>query len=110
MSKEQILGIKEIDTFITSQEKKVYILDASAAIYMIPIDRYNKDYDMFNKGNLGSLGEEGQIEKLKDSKDKIVLIKNQKYNRNWQNPEKVREYIIENMNKTGEVGVFDIYE
>ena len=33
---------------ITSENKNVYILDASAALYMVPIDRYNKNYDMFN--------------------------------------------------------------
>ena len=27
-----------------------------------------------------------------------------------KNPEKVREYIINNYNKTGEIGIFDIYE
>jgi len=77
---------------------------------MIPIDIYNKDYDMFNKGNLGSEGEEGQIENLKNEKNIIVLIKNDKYARNWQNPEKVRKHIIENWNKKGEINQFDIYE
>ena len=39
-----------------------------------------------------------------------MLIKSEQYSRNWQNPEKVRKYIIKNMNKTGEINVFDIYE
>lgn len=106
-------NIKIVDEFILDKEKeqkKVYILDASAALYMIPIDRYNKNYDMFLKGNLGAKGEEGQIENLKKEKDIIVLIVNDKYTRNWQNPEKVREYIINNWKKTGEISKFDIYE
>ena len=48
--------IQKIDQFIIECEKNnktVYILDATAAIFMIPIDKYNKDYDMFLKGNLG---------------------------------------------------------
>lgn len=48
--------IQIIDQFIIETErnnKNVYILDATAPIYMIPIDKYNKDYDMFLKGNLG---------------------------------------------------------
>lgn len=65
---------------------------------------------MFLKGNLGSRGEEGQIEDLKLMSNKILLIKNEEYNRNWQNPEKVREYIINNMNKKGEIIFFDIYQ
>ena len=110
ISKEGIEDIKQIDDFIEKQEKEVYILDATAAIYMIPANRYNKDYDMFNKGNLGSKGEEGQIEKIKNSENRLILIKNDKYSRNWQNPEEVRKYIIKNMKKIGEIGVFDIYE
>ena len=54
-------NIKKIDDYILEKNKdgkNVYILDASAAIYMIPINRYNKDYDMFLKGNLGACGEE----------------------------------------------------
>ena len=110
MSQQEIDGIKQIDDFIKNQNKNVYILDASAALYMIPIDKYNKDFDMFNKGNLGSKGEEGQIEKIKKLENKMTLIKSPKYSRNWQNPEKVRKYIVQNMVKTGEIGAFDIYE
>lgn len=92
------------------QGKKVYILDKTACLFMISMDKYNKDYDMFMKGNLGAKGEEGQIEKLEKENDIIVLILNQKYPRNWQNPEKVREYIINNWSKKGEIDKFDIYE
>lgn len=49
-------GIQKIDQFIAECEKNdktVYILDSTAPIYMIPINKYNKDYDMFLKGNLG---------------------------------------------------------
>lgn len=34
---------------------------------------------------------------------------NDKYKRNWQTPEDVRKYIINNWNKIGEIGIFDIY-
>ena len=78
---------------------------------MIPIDRYYKDFNLFNKGNLGSKGEDGQIEKINklNSGDKI-LIKNNNYKRNWQSPEKVISYIKNNLNKIGEISIFDIYE
>ena len=55
-------------------------------------------------------GEEGIIEDLENEDNYLVLIKSEEYSRNWQNPEKVRKYIIKNMNKTGEIDVFDIYE
>ena len=110
LDKESISDTKKINEFVLSNDKKVYILDASAVIYMIPINRYNKDFDMFLNGNLGSQGEFGQIEKIKQEKNILILIKNKNYRRNWQNPEKVRDYILNNMNKLGEIGVFDIYE
>lgn len=104
--------IQKIDDFILEQNqegKEVYILDATAAIYMIPIDKYNKDYDMFLKGNLGEKGEEGQIEKLENEHNAVILIMKENYRRNWQNPEKVRKYIINNWTKIGEIQNFDIY-
>lgn len=110
LDKESISDTKKINEFVLLNDKKVYILDASAVIYMIPINRYNKNFDMFLNGNLGSQGEFGQIEKIKQETDILVLIKNKNYRRNWQNPEKVRNYIINNMKKIGEIGVFDIYE
>lgn len=106
--------IKVIDEFILNQnslDKDIYILDATAALYMIPLNKYNKDYDLFLKGNIGAESEEGQIKKLKnEDKNTIILIKNEMYIRNWQNPENVRNYIINNWTKTGEIGCFDIYE
>ena len=85
IEEQGILNIKEIDDFIESKEKQVIIQDATAALYMIPINRYNKNYDMFLKGNIGSKGEEGQIEILKNSTDKIILIRNDNYQRKGKN-------------------------
>lgn len=110
IEQEKIEDYKKIGNFINESEKKVYILDAIAAIYMIPLDRYNKDFDMFNIGNFGSKGEIGQIDKIKQLENSVFLIRNNKFSRNWQNPENVRNYIINNLNKTGEIGIFDIYE
>lgn len=106
-------GITKITDYILEQEnegKKVYILDASAAIYMIPINRYNKDYDMFLKGNLGSGGEQGQIEKLNKEDNAVLLIMREESNRNWQTPTEVIEYVTINWEKIGEIEHFDIYE
>ena len=90
--------IKELDEYILQEQsngKKVYILDASAAIYYIPINQYNKDYDMFLKGNLGGDGEDGIIDRINNQQNAIYLLK--KSGLNWQNPTKVRNYIINNL-------------
>lgn len=103
--------IKEIDEYVIEKQKegkKVYILDAEAAIYMIPLDIYNKNYDMFLKGNLGSKGENGIIERIEKEENAIYLIK-QDY-LNWQNPNQVREYIINNLNYIQEKSIFYVYE
>lgn len=110
MSVDAISNIREIDKYIELQKTQVYILDATAALYMIPIDRYNKNYDMFLNGNLGSRGEQGQIENLEKNSQKIIMILNDNYRRNWQNPEKVRRYIKQNLTKKGQIGFFDVYE
>ncbi|MBP3707058.1 MAG: glycosyltransferase family 39 protein [Clostridia bacterium] len=101
-------AINKIDDYITSSPKKVYILDASAAVYMIPIDRYNKDYDMFCLGNLGSGGENAQIERIKNE-DAIYMIMKDDARLNWQNPSKVRAYIKENLEFVETIESYDVY-
>ena len=99
-----------LDEYIKKDEKKIYILDATACAYIIPINICNKNYDMFLVGNLGKDGEDGIIKEISSMKDVKLLIIKDGYNRNWQNPEKVREYIKSNLNKTGDILLFDIYE
>jgi len=104
--------IDEVDHYILLNKNiSVYILDSEAAIYMIALNKYNKNFDMFLKGNLGSKGEFGQIEKINQlEKGTKILIKNDQYKLNWQTPLEVITYIKHNFNKIGEVNIFDIYE
>lgn len=106
--------INEIDSFILEQEKenkKVYILDAEAAIYMIAINNYNKDYDMFLKGNIGKDGQEGQIQKIKQKfPNEIILIRKKNLQSNWQTPTEVVDYVRENLEFTGEVSIYEVYK
>lgn len=102
--------ILQIDEFINIEESTVYILDSEAAVYMIPLDIYNKDFDMFLKGNLGKASEEGQVEKIKNMKDTIILIKNDNTALNWQMPKEVINYVKNNLQKIGEISFFDIYK
>lgn len=105
--------INHIDNFILENEKegkKVYILDADATIYMIPLDKYNKDYDMFLKGNIGKDGQEGQIERIANRKDnEIFLIRKEGIINNWQTPNDVLKYIRKNLENIGEIEIYDIY-
>lgn len=106
--------INEIDNYISEKEqegKKVYILDAEAAIYMIPLDKYNKDYDMFLKGNIGKDGEEGQIEKINQRQEnELFLIRKENLKTNWQTPLNVVNYIRENLSKIDEISIYYVYK
>lgn len=106
--------INEIDNYILEKEregKKVYILDAEAAIYMMPLDKYNKDYDMFLKGNIGKDGEEGQIEKIKQRQEnELFLIRKENLNTNWQTPLNVIKYVKENLENIEEISIYNVYQ
>ncbi len=103
-------SIKRVDDYILNQEQEVYILDARAGIYMIPINRYNKNYDMFLIGNIGSKGSNGVIADLKSKDNVKILLLNNEQNLNWQTPLDVIKYVKENYNKTDEIEIFDVYE
>ena len=77
---------------------------------MIPINRYNKNYDMFNKGNFGGKGSKGIIEDLQSKENITLLILKNKRNLNWQTPIEVIEYIQQKYEKTGDIEIFDIWK
>ncbi len=111
ISESLLNKINTIDEYILSQSNKVYILDAEASIYMISINKYNKDFDLFNKGNLGSKGEDGIIEEIKSFEPNTkLLIRNNSYSKNWQTPMNVINYIENNLTKIDEISIFDVYE
>ena len=104
---------KLVGNFILETEKtgkKVFILDARAAIYMIPINRYNKDFDMFLKGNLGSSNNiDKQLEMLENNKNAVALIVADERMLNWQHPKWITDNIIERWEKVKQIGIYDIY-
>ena len=102
--------VEDVDEYIKKQDRKVYILDPQAVVYTIPIDQYNKDFDMFNKGNLGTKGEKGIIEEIKDMQSSQFFILKDEYTMNWQTPMDVINYVKNNLVKIGNVGIYDIYE
>lgn len=106
--------IDEIDNYILEKEqegKRVYILDAGAAIYMIPLNKYNKDYDMFLKGNIGKDGEDGQVEKIKQRREnELFLIRKESLKTNWQTPLDVIKYVRQNFKKIDEINIYEVYK
>lgn len=110
MDENEISEIKNIDNMVLNDKENTYMLDAYASIYMIPIDKYDKDFSLFLKGNLGSRGEEGIISKIKLLKPGTkFLIRKDEYHRNWQTPEDAISYVKSTYTKSGEIEIFDIY-
>ena len=109
ISKEFEDTIIYVDNYITSNNRKVYILNFDAAIYMIPIDIYNKNYDMLRKGNFGSRGDQGLINDIKDTNNAIFLVLNPELSKNWQHPTTVTDYVQQNLKNIGNIGNYEIY-
>jgi len=97
------------DFYKENNDKKIIIADSDACVYDISMDIYNKNFDMFNKGNFGKDGEEGLISNIENSKNTIYLIKKEGATLNWQTPKSVIEYIRKNMKKLGSIEYYDIY-
>lgn len=110
VSKSLEQRISQVGKYIKDSKDEVYILDTSASIYMIPLNRYNKNYDMFMKGNFGVKGSQGIIDNLKTKEDAIILILNNESSMNWQTPKEVIRYIKDNYVKIGGIERFDAYK
>lgn len=107
------LQITKVDEYIKQKEeegKTAYLLDFAAAMYMIPLDRYNKDYDIFALGNFGAKGNKGVIEDIKQKENAIFLIASDEYGIHWQQPIEITDYVKENYKKVDSVEIFDVYE
>lgn len=105
-------GIEIVDNYILEKEKqgkKVYILDATACVFMIPIDKYNKNYDNFTKGCFGKKDENDIIADLESEKDIIVLITKDEYGKNWQTPLEVLRHIKKSWKYIESFEIFEVY-
>lgn len=105
--------IKELISYIERREKenvKVVILSYEAAIVMSELDKSNGEFDLPFVGNLGFAGENGLINKIENMKNTEVLIFTDETDCFWQESKKVRKYIINNLNKIGEILNYSIYE
>lgn len=107
---EEILkNIQNIKKYIEDNPNNVVVLSHKAALYMVPLKKSNGMFDLPFKGNLGKNGENGLIEKIKKLKNTEILIEKDENNIIYQESKKVRKYIINNMDKIGEIEEFEIY-
>lgn len=98
--------LSEVISFI-KKHPNTYIMDASAVLYMIPVDKYNGILDMILIGNIGNNGEEYVISQIKKLKDAYILIDKDS---NWQNNIEIIQFIEQNYVMIEEVADFKVYK
>lgn len=86
----------------------IYIVDASACLYKIPMDMYIKDYDLFLNGHWGTESPLEVVERLKDREGYIFILK-EDYLLNWQVPKEAVTYVRNEFKKIDEVEQFEVY-
>ena len=101
-------NIKNVTEFIKKEKEDVIVLSPKAAYYMITLNKSNGLYDLPFKGNFGKIQEDGVVEDLKNKKNTIFLMEDDFVH--WQESEKVRNYVKENMEKDGKIEEFTIYK
>lgn len=107
---ERINELKEYIINKKNENKEVIILSYEAVLPMIELDINNGDFDLAFVGNLGNDGENRLIDKIKELENTEILIFTDEEDCFWQESKKVREYIMNNMRKTGELLEYTVYE
>ena len=108
-------NIDDIVNFEKEMEEKginTIILNKSSVLFHVVQNKYYKDYDLFMKGNFGNNGEERIINDIKNSNNIIYLInrKDEEKKPNLiQLPNKIYNYVVNNLNSDGQILYFTIY-
>ncbi len=100
--------IKNVNNYVTnmSSDYDVYILDISATLFNLNINKYNKYFDMFMNGNFGINGEK-EIYSIIDSDSKIFMIND--ISNHWQSPSNIINYVKEKYHICGAIDYLLVY-
>lgn len=104
---EKMIG--QIDDYIIEKEKEGYtvrIADTNAAVIKIPLDTYEKNWDMLLVGNLGS---NSVYELLQSDKPVLYLVRNTEIVYGLQDHYELISFIKDNYKKVDEIVGFDVY-
>lgn len=102
--------IIEVDEYILEQEKNgydVYIADDTSATYMIPLDRYRKNWDMLLLGNIGCTTVD---DLLTNDENRIYLVFRNDKAIGYQGHFELISKIKNEYEKIDEVAHFDVYK
>ncbi len=98
--------IEKVSKYIETSDKTIYILDFTAAIYNLNINRYNKYFDLFMNGNFGINGEK-EIFNIIDNEEQVFMISN--FTNNNQTPTDIINYVKGRYHFCGNYETFDLF-
>lgn len=110
---EYVEKIKTMSQYIKNKNKSgidVIIIASDSALTMVPLNQNHGEFDLVFYGNLGYNGINNLIEKIKNSENTEYLIYTDEEDMFWQEPTEIREFIINNLTKTGEICNYSIYK
>lgn len=106
--REKIINICEYVKENERQGIETKLISREANLYMNILEKNNKNMDLPFLGNLGKEGEEGLILEVQNLKQGTkILIDKEKF---WQDSDKLRNMIINEYKKIGEIEDFYIHE
>lgn len=89
-------------------DQPVYVLDGAAVFYKIPMERYDKDFDLCLGGTWGHRSPEEVAKELLGKKG-IMLLAAEGYGTVWQVPEEFIEYIKTHAVCIDHINKYDVY-
>lgn len=104
--------IEEMSKYILKRNAEgidVILVTSDAAYTMINLNQNHKYFDLAFNGNLGYNGINKLIENINNSTKTEFLIYTNEEDMFWQESLEIREYIINNLDKTGEISNYSIY-
>ena len=105
--------IKILSNYIDNKNKNgidVIIIASDSALTMISLNQNHNTFDLVFNGNLGYNGTNNLIQKIKDTENTEFLIYTNEEDLFWQESIKIRQYIKDNLIKTGEICNYTIYK
>ena len=112
ISQESLDKLYTIQKYIEDKKENninVIVISSDSAFYTLPLKVNNYEFDMLLSGNLGYNGIQNTINKISNMKNTEFLIFTDDDSCYWQEPKAIREYIISNFEKSGEILDYSIY-
>ena len=113
ISEELKQTIVEVGNYVQNNNKETIVFSTYAPLISLYLDDLNNgDYDLPLRGNFGSKGEDGVLERIKKLENTQILLLHETNQEKeiYQFAYDVANYIKKNYTYAGQINKFDIYE